>query len=173
MEPPQLEARDMKVLSLFLFQLEQETLSATIIRETKIHKVLKYIIRRGVIPNEHKLHIKERAASLLEKMKAIMHEEEEAFALTSTGSKEPDTTEESQSQPSTPTEDHNHRPEDKVERPTTPSHDIEKAIQPVVIDLTEDRDLELSSRVNQVQDLQEDKTTQPPSKFPTRWFEPI
>jgi hypothetical protein len=61
----------------------------------KIYKVLKHIIRRDIIPNEHKLHIKERAASLLERMKAIMYEEEEAIALPSTGSKEPDTTEKS------------------------------------------------------------------------------
>lgn len=163
MEVPQLEARNMKALSLFLTRLEQETLSAIIIRKTKINKVLKYIIRRDVIPREHELHIKERAASLLEGMEAIIHEE--AIVPTSTGNKEPGTTEKNQSQPSRATQDRSHRPEDKVERLSTPpSHQVERAIQPSVIDLTEVGDSESSSRACQVQDLQEDKAIPPLSE---------
>lgn len=75
----------MKQMSEFISKLEgYADLEVSIIRQTKINKVLKAILKLAEIPRENEFQFKDRSKSLLEKWNKILESAEQPVASTST-----------------------------------------------------------------------------------------
>lgn len=73
-------------MSEYLKELEKfEDLEAEIIRKTKVHKVLKAIIKLEGIPKEEEYHFKQRSSDLLGKWSGALAAENEPAAATPVG----------------------------------------------------------------------------------------
>jgi hypothetical protein len=78
-------AGEIKLMSAYLKMVKEfKSPSPSVIRATKINKVLKRIRRLGEIPGDSKFHFKERAASLLGKWAGILKKEEQFTRSTTT-----------------------------------------------------------------------------------------
>ena len=81
----------MQMLSNFLGRLEEHPdLEGSIIRATKIHKVLKAMIRLSSIPKDEEFHFKKRSHELLQKWNKILLEDPTASAADKEDDAKPD-----------------------------------------------------------------------------------
>lgn len=79
---------DMKAMSEYVTKLESYAdLEVSIIRSTKINKVLKAIIKLPAIPLEDEFHFKDRSSSLLNKWNQILDSAPESAATNGNGEK--------------------------------------------------------------------------------------
>ncbi|PVI08274.1 hypothetical protein DM02DRAFT_648327 [Periconia macrospinosa] len=85
-QPPQ--DGDMPSMAAHLTQLEElDDLEAEIIKKTKVHKVLKAIIKLNTIPKEEEFNFKNRSSNLLTKWSGALAAETEAPAVATNGVK--------------------------------------------------------------------------------------
>lgn len=110
----------------FFGQLEKyDNLEPSIIRTTKIHKVLKAIVKLASIPKDEELGFKKRSADLLEIWNKRMEGEGEAAAKPAAEEKAPETNGDSAAAPAAPEE----ASEPKAEEAAEKADEIEKKVE--------------------------------------------
>ncbi|KAG9238533.1 hypothetical protein BJ875DRAFT_480201 [Amylocarpus encephaloides] len=109
---------EMNQMSMFMATLEEQNdLEVSIIRATKINKVLKAILKLSSIPKEEEFHFKPRSQTLLDKWNKLLASDVGtiAAATNGVGSDEKPTTEEANALPSEPTNGVKKSPKPKIE----------------------------------------------------------
>ena len=115
----------MSAMAEFFGQLEKyDNLEPSIIRTTKIHKVLKAIVKLASIPKDEELGFKKRSADLLEIWNKRMEGEGEAAAKPAAEEKAPETNGEAAAS-AAPEE----TSESKVEEAAEKADEIEKKVE--------------------------------------------
>jgi hypothetical protein len=134
---------EMAAMAEFFGQLEKyDNLEPSIIRSTKIHKVLKAIVKLASIPKDEELGFKKRSADLLEIWNKRMEGEGDAAAKSAADEKAPETNGETGIAPAAseePAEPKADESADKVEEAAGRADEIEKKVEEMAIEPTADK----------------------------------
>jgi hypothetical protein len=130
----------MSAMAEFFGQLEKyDNLEPSIIRTTKIHKVLKAIVKLASIPKDEELGFKKRSADLLEIWNKRMEGEGEAAPKSAADDKAPETNGETAAAPAASEEPAEPKDADKVEEAADKADEIEKKVEELTVEPTEEK----------------------------------
>jgi hypothetical protein len=125
----------MSAMAEFFGQLEKyDNLEPSIIRTTKIHKVLKAIVKLASIPKDEELGFKKRSADLLEIWNKRMEGEGEAAPKSTADDKAPETNGETAAAPAASEEPA--EPKVDVEEAADQADEIEKKVEELTVEPT-------------------------------------
>jgi hypothetical protein len=123
----------MSAMAEFFGQLEKyDNLEPSIIRTTKIHKVLKAIVKLASIPKDEELGFKKRSADLLEIWNKRMEGEGEAAPKSAADDKAPETNGETAAAPAASEEPA--EPKVDVEEAADKADEIEKKVEELTVE---------------------------------------
>lgn len=127
----------------FFGQLEKyDNLEPSIIRTTKIHKVLKAIVKLASIPKDEELGFKKRSADLLEIWNKRMEGEGETTAKPAVDEKAPETNGETAAAPAASEEPADSKADEgaeKVEEAAEKADEIEKKVEELTVEPTAEK----------------------------------